>query len=96
MSCGERLVLCKDVRRAARQLYLLCCMGVELGAREQPRLRVQVAGNWRELQNGQLKDLYSAPLVFGDQMRWAWRVACMEKITMSPRSSGAKALLHHG
>lgn len=61
MSYGECLVPCKDVRRAARQLYLLCCRGVELGAREQLRLRVQVAENWRELQNGQLNGLYTAP-----------------------------------
>jgi len=46
---------------AAMQLYLLCCMGVELGAWEQQRLRVQVAGNWTELQNGQLNSSYTAP-----------------------------------
>jgi hypothetical protein len=92
MSCGECLVLCKDVRRAARQLYLLCCMGVELGAREQQRLRVQVAGNWSELQNGQLNGLYNAQPVLGDQMRRVWHVACMGKIIKSPRSSEAKAL----
>jgi len=36
-------------------------MGVELGAREQQRLRVQMAGNWRELESGQMNDLYTAP-----------------------------------